>query len=35
MATVAQFVLQFAEMYQNQQNSVKVSGTDPDPEDFY
>ena len=35
MATVTQFVLQVAEMYKNQQNSVKVSGTDPDPEDFY
>ena len=32
---VTQFVLQVAEMYKNQQNSVKVSGTDPDPEDFY
>ena len=32
---VTQFVLQVAEMYKNQQNSVKVSGTDPYPEDFY
>ena len=35
MATVTQFVLQIVEMYKNQQNSVKVSGTYPDPEDFY